>query len=298
MRLTAHARPAPAAAHHTTRRPHGRLFLTAIAAAFLLVFELDRSTGASPVQHLYYVPIVAAGARFGMVGGLLAAFTAVLLYHGANPHLLAFRYEQLDLLQIAVLIAAGVLTAKLTDDARRKHVLAMTDDLTGLHNLRSFENRLSAMVRASRDARTHLAMLVLDLDRLKSLNDVYGHLTGAEAVRTVGRILADRLPPDAVACRYGGDEFAIALPRCGPSRAKGFAEEVRRHVNETMPVLAGVSFAAGTLSVSIGVACAAFPAGAPDQSDAEAGEALFRLADAALYRAKRGGRNHVHISTS
>jgi K+-sensing histidine kinase KdpD len=80
--------------------------------------SLDRSTGASPVQHLYDVPIVAAGARFGMVGGLLAAFTAVLLYHWANPHLLAFRYEQLDLLQIAVLIAAGVLTAKLTDDAR------------------------------------------------------------------------------------------------------------------------------------------------------------------------------------
>jgi GGDEF domain-containing protein len=69
-------------------------------------------------------------------------------------------------------------------------------------------------------------------------------------------------------------------------------------VNETTPVLAGVSFAAGTLSVSIGVACAAFPAGALDQTDAEAGETLFRLADAALYRAKRGGRNHVHISAS
>ena len=78
--------------------------------------RLIAPTGASPVQHLLPSDR-AAGARFGMVGGLLAAFTAVLLYHWANPHLLAFRYEQLDLLQIAVLIAAGVLTAKLTDDA-------------------------------------------------------------------------------------------------------------------------------------------------------------------------------------
>lgn len=233
-----------------------------------------------------------------MSGGLLGAFAAVLLYHAANAHLLAFRYEQLDLLQIAVLIAAGVLTAKLTDDARRKHVLAMTDDLTGLHNLRSFENRLSAMVRAARDTRTHLALLVLDLDRLKSLNDVHGHLTGAEAVRTVGRILAEQLPADAVACRYGGDEFVIAVPRCGAARARVLAEDVRRHVNETNPVLAGVPFAAGTLSVSIGVACAAFPGDALDRGDAESGEALFRVADAALYRAKRGGRNHVHVAAS
>jgi diguanylate cyclase (GGDEF)-like protein len=269
------------------------LVLAAVAAAFLLVFELDRSSGSSPVQHLYYLPIVAAAARFGMLGGCLAVLAAIVLYHSANPHLLAFRYEQFDLLQIAVFMAAGVLTARLTDDSRRLHQLAMTDDLTGLHNLRSFEQRLAAMVHAARDARTPLALLVLDLDKLKSLNDVYGHLTGAEAVRAVGRIVGAETPPEAVACRYGGDEFVIAVPRCTPSRAVELADGLRQRVNDAAPVLAGVPFAPATLSVSIGVAC-----GVPEaagRTDADSVEALFRLADAALYRAKQDGRNHVCI---
>jgi diguanylate cyclase (GGDEF)-like protein len=274
---------------HTRQLP-AALVLGGVASAFVLVFELDRSSGSSPVQHLYYLPIVVAATRFGMPGGCLAVLAAIVLYHSANPHLLAFRYEQFDLLQIAVFMAAGVLTARLTDDSRRLHQLAMTDDLTGLHNLRSFEKRLGAMVRASRDARAPLALFVLDLDKLKSLNDAYGHLTGAEAVRAVGRIIGEHTPPEAVACRYGGDEFVIAVPRCTLSQAIDLADVLRQHVNEAAPALAGVTFAPATLSVSVGVACAVPEAG---RTDADSGEALFRLADAALYRAKQGGRNHV-----
>ena len=91
------------------------------------------------------------------------------------------------------------LTARLADDARRLRHLAATDDLTGLHNLRSFEPRLDAMVRACRVARVPMAMLVLDLDRLKSLNDTHGHRAGGEAVRTLGHVLSVRLPANAVA---------------------------------------------------------------------------------------------------
>ena len=96
----------------------------------------------------------------------------------------------------------------------------MTDDLTGLHNLRSFEARLASLVAAARENRSELSILVLDLDRLKQLNDVHGHLAGADAVRTVGHILADRLPSEAVACRYGGDEFVIAVPGYGATTWK------------------------------------------------------------------------------
>ena len=134
----------------------------------------------------------------------------------------------------------------------------MTDDLTGLHNLRSFEARLATLVRVSRATQAPLALLVLDVDRLKSLNDQYGHLTGAEAVRTVGRIIGQRLPPDAVACRYGGDEFVIAIPRCTPFLVHRVADDLCRAVHDTAPVLAGRPFAAGTLSISVGGACASF----------------------------------------
>src|SRR5258705_9736447 len=104
--------------------------------ALLLVFALDRATGATPVQHLYYLPIIFAGVRFGMPGGLVAAVSAIVLYHVANPHLLMFRYEEPDLVQIVLFLAVGLITAKRTADADRLRSLATTDDLTGLHNSR------------------------------------------------------------------------------------------------------------------------------------------------------------------
>ena len=189
-----------------------------VVGALLLVFAADRATGATPVQHLYYLPIILAAVRFRMRGGVLSALSAILLYHVANPHLFTLKYEEPDLVQITLFLAVGMITAKMTRDADHLRRLAMTDDLTGLHNLRSFEARLIAMVREARRTHATLAVLVLDLDRLKSLNDQYGHLTGAEAVRTVGRIIGERLPSDAVGCRYGGDEFVIAIPRCTASR--------------------------------------------------------------------------------
>jgi diguanylate cyclase (GGDEF)-like protein len=168
----------------------------------------------------------------------------------------------------------------------------MTDDLTGVHNLRSFEDRLAAMVRASRDERSRLALLVLDVDQLKSLNDEYGHLAGADAVRTVGHIIAAQVPPQVVACRYGGDEFVVAVPSCPPSRARDVADAIRRAVSAASPVLAGIHFPVGRLSASIGVACRSFN-GDIDGSHQELGEVLFREADAALYLAKQRGRNRI-----
>src|SRR6185436_12586675 len=119
-----------------------------------------------------------------------------------------------------------------------------------------------------------LTVLVLDLDRLKSLNDVHGHLVGAEAVKTVGRVIASHLPSTAVACRYGGDEFVIALPYCAEADGFAFADSLRRAVHATVAVLAGLSFPATTLSVSIGVACRALDSREARRDDTEYGEAL------------------------
>ena len=270
-----------------------------VVGALLAVFAVDRATTSAPVQHLYYLPIIIAGLRFKMRGGVIAALAAIVLYHVANPHLLTFRYGESDLVQIALFLAVGTITAKLTHDRQRLRRLATTDDLTGLHNLRSFEQRLSAMVRATRETQTSLALLVLDVDRLKSLNDEFGHLAGAEAVRTVGHVIGSQMPSEAVACRYGGDEFAIAIPRCTPFIVRRIADDLRRAVQETAPVLAGHRFPSGTLSISIGASCAslerhpALPVSA--SRDVEVGETLFRAADAALYRAKAGGRNQVCV---
>jgi diguanylate cyclase (GGDEF)-like protein len=269
----------------------------AVIGALLMIFELDRVTGAAPVQHLYYLPIIFAAIRIDRRVGIGVSVAAVVLYHFANPTLLTLRYRESDLVQIFLFVAVGIVTGRLAHDAHRLRRLATTDDLTGLHNLRSFEVRLIEMVLACREARVPLSMLVLDVDRLKSINDTNGHLAGAEAVRTVGHVLAARLPATAVACRYGGDEFAVAIPMCSEVRAGTIADDLRRAINTMAPVLAGRRFAAGTLSISVGIASVSFDtATAVSSDDAATGRALFDAADHGLYAAKADGRNRVGVA--
>ena len=279
-------------------RVSGPWALPAVVAALGLIFQLDRVTASAPVQHLYYLPIMLASLRYGRFGGLAASMAAGALYHLAAPNLMTWRYTESDLVQVVLFIAVGIVTAKLADDARRLHNLATTDDLTGLHNLRSFEVRLSDMVRTSRQSGAPLAMLALDVDRLKSINDTYGHLAGAEAVREVGHVLARRLTGNAVACRYGGDEFVVALPGTPESEASTVADDLRRAVQEVVPTLAGMHFPIRTLSISVGVACLTIDTYAHsdgEPNDARIGEDLFRAADRALYAAKENGRNLVSV---
>ena len=267
--------------------------------AMTMVLALDRLTGVPHVQHLYYFPIITAGVMLGTPGGAVAAASAIVLYHLANPHALSWRYEEADVVQMGVFVAVGLAAARLANDARKLHRLAMTDDLTGLHNLRSFELALQKMVRAARTTRTPLSLMVLDVDRLKSINDQHGHLAGAEAVRTVGHVIAAVIPAAGVACRYGGDEFVVALP-IEEVEARQLADELRGTVLAQAPVLAGVQFPERTLSVSIGLASRPlddeWTQAHPGTDENEEPEALFRAADGALYMAKNGGRNRVHAA--
>ena len=265
-------------------------YLILITAALFLIALLDHATGNFPFQHLYYLPIIFSATRFGRRGGLTAALASVVLYHLANPSLLHLWHSQGDIVQMILFFTVGIIAARLADDANRMRLLAITDDLTGLYNLRSFEKQLANFVTQARINRTPLSLLVLDLDRLKSLNDNFGHLAGAEAVRTVGYLVAKHIPTKAVACRYGGDEFVIALPGHTIEQALKVAEELRQVVYCAQPTLVGRTFPAGTLSISVGVAGQLF---CGTSATAEVGEALFRAADRALYRAKEQGRNKV-----
>jgi diguanylate cyclase (GGDEF)-like protein len=237
---------------------------------------------------------------------------AVLLYHLANPHLLTLRYGEGDVIQILLFFAVSLVTAKIASDAVRLRYLAGTDDLTSLLNLRSFEAQLARMIAEVEKTNAPLALLVLDIDRLKNLNDAYGHLAGAEAVRFVGRTIARLLPAHALACRYGGDEFVLALQQMGESEAVMFAETVRQEVELLSPTLAGQPFPTRTLSVSIGISCSDFSRArlahrgwrkngqaAWRETDQDAlGEKLFQMADRALYAAKNGGRNRICVLSS
>ena len=103
--------------------------LVAVVVGLVGIFALDRATGGAPVQHLYYLPIIVAALTFGRAGGIAASLAAILLYHLANESLFTAGRAEADIVQIALFIGVGVVTARLVDDAERLRRLATTDDL-------------------------------------------------------------------------------------------------------------------------------------------------------------------------
>jgi len=168
--------------------------------------------------------------------------------------------------------------------------IASTDDLTGLHNLRSFEALCRELLDSERQRRTRtsVALLCLDVDRLKPLNDTFGHLTGADAVKWVGRVIRACLPSGAYACRYGGDEFAVVMSALDPSSTALLATCIQNAVANEAPVLDGRAFPPGTLSVSVGSASTSATGARAYADDTTAlFTLLFREADTAMYENKR-----------
>ena len=165
--------------------------------------------------------------------------------------------------------------------------LASTDALTGLPNRRQFDATLhKEWYRALRDA-APLALLMIDVDRFKTLNDRYGHPVGDAFLARVGRVIRDNVRRAGdMAARYGGEEFAVVLPGTGSGGAIEIAELIRRAVaaTDTRSLVAG----GHPLSVSIGVGVMVPLAGGGSA-------ALINSADAALYQAKRLGRNRVEL---
>jgi diguanylate cyclase (GGDEF)-like protein len=264
------------------------------------IFVLDHRTGAAPVQHLYYLPIVFAAISLERWAGLGVAAGAVVLYHVANPAVLKSSYVETDLVQIALFLVCGVAASQLARDSRKLRRLAETDDLTGLFNLRGFEVRFGALIQEAQASGSPLALMVLDVDRLKSLNDTHGHSVGAAAVQLVGHVIAGRLRDGAIACRFGGDEFVAALPGCGPEQALSIANDLRSAIHAEEPVLAGINFPQETVTISAGLAVLSRDGATTALANRgdDVADALFHLADKALYSAKEAGRNRVRISVS
>lgn len=159
---------------------------------------------------------------------------------------------------------------------------AGTDARTGLANSRTFDAILEKSL-AARLADDSLAVLLLDLDHFKDFNDRHGHPAGDEALRAFAGVLGSCMRSGDVAARYGGEEFAVLLPDVDETAALAIAERIRSRTESAVIALGpGIS---ERITVSIGVAMA--PLHASDRVS------LLQIADAALYRAKDGGRNQV-----
>ena len=165
---------------------------------------------------------------------------------------------------------------------------AVTDELTGLFNHRRFQEVMALEVERTRRFNSEMGLVMLDIDDFKAVNDVYGHITGDMVLREVAQVLRDSAREIDEPARYGGEEMAVALPQTDLEGAYQFAERVRRRIEALeLPILDG----SGTLRVtaSFGAAALGEP-GLPRDADKEA---LVAAADAAMYRAKRSGKNRT-----
>lgn len=180
------------------------------------------------------------------------------------------------------------LTLKAQSDLLRS--LAFIDGLTGVANRRRFDECLQTEWRSCRRRQTPLALIMIDIDHFKRYNDTYGHQTGDACLQAVAALLRESFgrSHDLVA-RYGGEEFVCLLPDCDADGALAKAETLRQAV-ERQQLEHADSPSAAVVTISLGVA-ACRPA-AEDQPEATP-EALLLAADAALYAAKRDGRNRV-----
>lgn len=158
--------------------------------------------------------------------------------------------------------------------------LAYLDGLTGIFNRRFFEMRISEEIERARRFGAGMAIIMIDIDHFKRLNDEFGHLLGDEVLRQVSSILHQQLRKIDVVCRFGGEEFAVLLSQTNPQHALGVAEKLRKTV-ETW------QFPGVPRQVTISAGSASFPDDGVTRDD------LVQAADAGLYAAKQAGRNRV-----
>ena len=268
----------------------------------LIALDAD-SAALTPAPELFVIALGPDEQDFGLrvIAGLRAAphsrhsrimvlapegparLTATLLDMGASdvatgpvdPAELALRMAR----QIRHKRAADDLRDRLQDGMRA----AVTDPLTGLYNRRYFDRNLSLMFTKAQQQGRHLALMMLDLDFFKSVNDTHGHAAGDEVLREFALRLQRNIRGVDLACRYGGEEFVVLMPDTDDAIAGSVAERVRAAVADR-------DFSVDdqtelSLTVSAGIAAIANGDASP--------EALLKRADHALYDAKRDGRNRV-----
>lgn len=168
---------------------------------------------------------------------------------------------------------------------RRLHSLSISDDLTGLYNMRFMNDFISKEIaRAKRYNRT-FGIILLDLDSLKAVNDNYGHLAGSALIKAVADLLVGMVRKSDTIARFGGDEFLIFADEIDVESARGVGERIRERIENLK-----LEFEGNILSTtaSIGIAC--FPDNGSDFKQ------LFSAADAAMYFAKNNGKNRVCLA--
>jgi diguanylate cyclase (GGDEF)-like protein len=218
----------------------------------------------------------------------VVVLAGVEIRQGATLDAIALGSFGLAALVVRLLLTArakGALARELERSLLEQERLAISDALTGLHNRRFFDQSLELEAARMERGNTSLALLLLDLDHFKWINDRYGHQVGDDVLVEVARRLEPVVRGGDLIARYGGEEFVVLLPDTGPARAREVGERCRRAVS----ALPFVTSSGLQLAVTVSVGGATLP------DHASSGDELVHVADKALYRAKALGRDQVQI---
>jgi diguanylate cyclase (GGDEF)-like protein len=238
----------------------------------------------SPLLNLYLLPIILSALTLGRLVTLLQVAVVAgchLLLAASTPGIdvvsLAYASQAVGQLAPFLLVAylTTTLSADITEARERIENLAQTDTLTGLYNLRMFNEMWQRVHGDSERDRGVYAVLMIDMDKLKDINDAFGHDAGNSAITLVAQCLQRSIRNTDYAARFGGDEFAVLLPGASPEIAEAVVKRVRHNVYKTTLDLRSRMI---RCSVSIGVVN--YPKDARDMRE------LLSMADRNMYRDK------------
>jgi diguanylate cyclase (GGDEF)-like protein len=254
---------------------------------FGAAFELSRDNGEQLISHLPAVVLL------GITGLACLAWIPLSLARPFQEPSEAFFsnwFSGLNLVAVLgrVALAFVVLAMAKQRQEMEQRVDALTDTLTGLPNRRALYESIDVLEQSTAFQASELSVLFFDLDHFKDVNDTFGHETGDRVLKVFAATAAKHLKERAMIARMGGEEFAAVLPGVNAAEAAETAEAIRQTFAKSAAEVDGRDI--GT-TVSVGIASRSCTA--CDGSDLGA---LFRQADAALYAAKRGGRNRVEFA--
>jgi diguanylate cyclase (GGDEF)-like protein len=271
-------------------RNHTRLLIESWSMViFITCVMWFTGKGGSPLFNLYLLPIILSALTLGRVVTLLQMaviaichFLLAMTTPGLDVVSLYYASQAVGQLAPFLLVAylTTTLSADITEARERIENLAQNDSLTGLYNVRMFNEVWQREHRAcERDGGVY-ALLMIDIDKLKEINDIFGHEAGNSALTLVAQCLQRSIRNTDHAARFGGDEFAVLLPGASPEVAEAVIKRVRHNVYKTTLDLRSRMI---RCTVSIGVVN--YPKDAKDMRD------LRSLADDNMYRDKELRRN-------
>jgi diguanylate cyclase (GGDEF)-like protein len=240
----------------------------------------------APALSLLAIPVITLSSRFSMrgvvVGVLISLAFALAVAFGIDAHAVLAN-PTLVVVPVALILCAAVLSTPLMRSDMQHRSDAVIDQLTGMLNRKALNTRAQELAEVSQLTGEPVGMIVADVDHFKDVNDTYGHTVGDAVLSEIAYLLRAQLRAFDLAYRLGGEEFLILLPGAELDTTVDIAEQLRDAVRQHEM--------SGSVSVTMSFGVEASPRGAPFVYDA-----VFARADAALYRAKRAGRDRVCAS--